>query len=426
MNILFSVHEISPNLGSECSSGWNIVLELSKYHNLTVLFAETNQFGTQNYFRQIEEYFEEKKHPPGLKFVPIKQPLVGKVIAKLNQAISSKASSIGFSSLYFLSYRLWQWEVYKRAKILCSENSFSIVHHFNSLSFREPGYLCRLNVPFIWGPISGLDNLPYGFFKNVPVSMLIKSLLRNISNYLQFTFSTRINLALKKAVCVYTVTAKDKSAISKKNKNVISLLDVGTNSQSTTPKFKSYNSDRKLKVLWVGRLDYLKALDILLFSIANSALLREYVDLYIVGTGPQLAYYKKIAKKTQIINIKWIGHVQKSEVEHLMAEADILVHTSIKEAASAVILESLQKGLPIVCHDSFGMAHSVTKACGIKVPFESTSLSIKGFQMALENIIKKPDSVKSFSEASIERSKELSWENMAKIISSDYCKYGSI
>ena len=62
------------------------------------------------------------------------------------------------------------------------KNNFEIVHQFNSLSFREPGYLYKADVPLFWGPVSGLDNMPFSFLVKFPFTMVIKNLIRNISN----------------------------------------------------------------------------------------------------------------------------------------------------------------------------------------------------------------------------------------------------
>ena len=419
-NILFSAHEISPYLGSECSSGWNIVLLLSKYHNLTVLHAETNQFNTQNYKEHILNYFSHNKKPEGLVFIPVKQPFLGNIVSKLNQYITKNSSSTGVSILYFLSYRIWQKSVFITAKKLVKENNYDIVHQFNSLSFREPGYLYDLNLPFIWGPISGLDNLPKGYFRNIPFPMLINSLIRSFSNYVQFKFSFRIQQALNKASRIYAVTYTDKFLLSQKNNFVINLLDVGSKVNNLYFKEREYHGDRRLKIIWIGRLDYLKALDILLNAIAQSQLLKDNIEILVVGEGPQEQYFRGIAKKLKLNNIKWFGFVEKEQVESLMLDSDVLVHTSIKEAASAVILESLSSGLPIVCHDSFGMSHSITNYCGRKVPFKAMDKSILGFKEVLEEIVLNPELIKEFSLGAFRRSRELSWDCCAQVISDDY------
>lgn len=420
--ILFSAHEISPNLGSECSSGWNIVLLLSKIHNVTVVFAKTNQFGSQDYEQQIKNYFEHHDLPSGLIFVPVAQPFLGRIISSVNKIISNSSSGTGNSFLYFASYKEWQKAAYKKARMLIEKQSYDIVHHFNSLSYREPGFLYKLNIPFVWGPTSGLDNLPHGFLKNVPMRMRIKIILRNISNNIQLSLSQRVREALNKAEIIYTVTAADKAKLSKFNNNVVNLLDVGASVHQNNCNFRVYNGQRKLNILWVGRLDYLKALDILIYAVSKSESLKNMLNITIAGDGPQSEYYKQIVQEYKLTNFVWLGQVNKERVAILMNNSDLLVHTSIKEAASAVILESLSTGLPVICHDSFGMSHSITKSCGIKIPFISMESSVLGFQNALEDILTHPDMINKLSYGAYSRARELTWDNMAHVISNGYSR----
>lgn len=422
-NVLMCVHEISPVLGSECSSGWNFVLCLSAYHNLTVLHAESNQFGSQNYSNHIQDYFKNNPFPNEIKFVPVKQPVVGRLISALNKVVSSKSTSIGLSFLFFLSYRLWQKKVHNQVALLLKKNKYDLIHNFNALSYREPGYLFNFDLPFFWGPISGLDNLPKGFYKNLPLPMLINSLLRSVVNRIQLKLSIRLQKALKKASRIYAVTKKDYDVLSRYSPNVVNMLDVGTTHIYSSKVKRNYSQGRRLKIIWVGRHDYLKALDILLYAISGSNLLRNYTEVLVIGDGPQNLRYKQIALENNIENVRWFGYINKDKVMAHMTESDILVHTSLKEAGSAVILEALSCGLPVLCHDAFGMAHTINEYCGIKVGFKSMNKSVVGFRNSLEDIIENPELIEKLSLGAIARSVELTWDSLAQKVATDYSDF---
>ena len=72
-----------------------------------------------------------------------------------------------------------------------------------------------------------------------------------------------------------------------------------------------------------------------------------------------------------------------------MSRAHVLLHTSLAEATSTVILEALARGLPVVCHDACGMRIAVDDRCGIKVPLIDPNTSIKGFSRAIGLLSKK-------------------------------------
>jgi glycosyltransferase involved in cell wall biosynthesis len=420
--IFFLAHEISPNLGSECSSGWNISRGLAKYHDLTIVFAKTNQFETENYDAQINDYFTTQGIKHDAKYIAVPQPTITQFIARINKFFSNKKSSTGNSFLYFLAYKFWQKKAYNIFLLEHKSNNFDIVHQFNSLSFREPGFLYKANLPLIWGPVSGLDKMPFSFLLGFPFPMLFKNFIRNLSNDVQFHTSNRIRKTIVKAKKIYAVTKMDFQKLYKLNSNTINLLDVGAiinNNQES----RVYNPIvEKLRCIWVGRLDRLKALDILINSIHQSEILKQNIEILIVGDGIYKDEYLTLTKKYELNNFNFMGSVNKLIVDDLMKKSHILIHTSIKEAASAVILEGLASGLPIVCHDAFGMSHAITENCGFKVKFSNKEESVAGFKRYLETFLENPSLVYKLSQGSYRRAKELSWDGIIQRISNDYLK----
>ena len=418
LKVLLTAHEISPVVGSECASGWNIITRLGSYHDITVLYAESNQFGTNNYKNQINDYILKNGVIPGIEFYPIPQPLITKKIALFNRKISDQNTSVGLSFLYFLGVKYWEKQVFRVVKKLLIERDYDLVHHFNHISFREPGYLWDINLPFVWGPTSGLSRVPLQYIKGMPLNEIFYNTLRNFLNFAQFNFNRRIRIAIKKSRLIYFVTSDDGRFIQRRNIFSENLLDMGAYEVNNNA-IKHHDSSI-ITILWVGRLYHLKALDILLNAVGSSEILSKNLEIKIIGDGPQKEYYQRLSMDLKLSNINWIGLIPKSEVFREMSNSDLLVHTSIKEAASAVILESISAGLPVICHDSFGMKFAINDTCGIKIPFISRKKSIEGFRLALEKVCSNPNLVDELNKGAIRRAKELSWDSMAKKIASDY------
>lgn len=422
LNVLITAHEISPVIGSECSSGWNIITRLGKYHNITVLYASTNQFKTNNYESQILDFISNNGHISGLTFIPVPQPASTKIIAQINLFFSPKNSATGISFLYFWALKYWEKEVLKKSIALIKCSNYDILHHYNHLSFREPGYLWKLNIPFVWGPISGFSIIPSSFLKKLPLKDAFLNYLRNFSNLLQFNISKKIKNAISHSKIIYYVTEDDKRMLAKKHNKIINLLDIGTTINFFDNKIIDINYNTKLKVVCVGRVSYLKALDLLFLAISKSEQLQNSLDVIIIGDGPQKNYYIEIVKKLNIKNISWVGNIPRSEVIHRMINADILLHPSIKEAASAVILEALSVGLPVICHDAFGMKYTIDDTCGVKISFLNPSTSVTGFKNALEDICSNRVQLELFHKGALEKSKKLTWDAMVEKISNDYIR----
>ena len=423
LNIIIIAHEFSPYQGSECAVGWNLVNEISKYHNVIVLYASTNQLGTSNYEEHVTDFFNKNEKRDSLTLISIPQSTKISLLLKVNKFLSPLNWSIGIPMLYFICYKYWQKEVYN---YFVSQNLIirtDIIHQLTSISFREPGYLWKINKPFFWGPISGNVRIPLGFFNILSFNEIIKENIRNIIVFIQLNYSFRVNSALKKADKVYCVTQNDFDHFNaKKNQDVFPMLDVGCLRGQISLKKSSIK--KKLNFIWIGRIVYSKALTIFLksISIVNNTILDKEVNFFIIGDGPNLKKNKLIGEKLNIYNLTWLGHLPHNEVLELLKTSDCLVHTSIREATSASILESLSFGVPVICHDAFGMAIAVNDSCGIKIPFINTEISIKKFADAMINLINNSEQIDRLSLGSFKRSNQLSWESMALKISDDYFK----
>lgn len=423
LSVLISAHEVCPTLGSECSSGWNLLTRLAKYHDIDVLYAETNQFGTNNYKEEIEKSLQKIKQT-SINFISIPQPKTTRMIASLNKLLSPKKTSVGIPPLYFLGVYFWEKAVLKKAKSLMLSKKFDLVHHFNHISYREPGFLFKTGLPFVWGPVSGTFYLPISFLKNRPFWFSIKFIFRNFLSFLRNNLSKRIRLAIKNAALILYVTPDDKIFFESMGCSYLRpSLDVGCDNSLKAYDnsfIKTKESNNILKIIWVGRLDYIKSLDILLEALGNDKNLQSKTHLTVIGDGELSSKYMQLAVQKKLNNITWLGSVSHSEVQDLMKSADVLVHTSIKEAGSAVILESLSAGLPVICHDAFGFSYTITKDCGIKIPLLNPQESALGFNKALWRCINEPELVKHLKKGCEQRSKELTWDYLAESIANDY------
>ena len=67
---------------------------------------------------------------------------------------------------FYWYYRKWQKRTLKIAEQIVSKHKIDIIHQLNMIGFREPGYLWELkDIPFVWGPIGGMELMPTGYFK---------------------------------------------------------------------------------------------------------------------------------------------------------------------------------------------------------------------------------------------------------------------
>lgn len=421
LNILISAHELNPYGGSECAEGWNVVTRLGKYHNITVLHASGSQFDPFSYEKAINDYFKNNEKTENISFIAIPQTRTTSFLSFINRKISGNKSSIGNPFLYYIGYSLWERKAYVVAKELCKKSRFDIIHHLTSISFREPGLLWKLQVPFVWGPTGGLSNIPFQFVRFIGYKAYSKELIRNSINYIQFYSNMRIRKALKNSSLIYAFSKEDESMFFKSNgKKPKILLDAATYPSINDSKIILKGS-LPIKVIWCGELIQRKSLEILLYTIKSEPALVKSITVKVVGNGPLENHYKSLSQTLGIDScIEWIGKVDRKTVFEIMEDSDILVHTSYREATSHVVPEALSHGLAVVCHDINGMSIAIDDNCGIKIPLISPDKSIQGFKEALMKLVNDPDELVMLKKGAINRSNELSWDKMAETIANDY------
>ena len=164
MKILISAYACEPGRGSEPGVGWNVVREVSRYHQIWVL--------TSNCHR-----------------VSIERELIQNKITNLNFVyLDPFGWNIDWSSQgkwtqnwVHLHYYLWQIWAYFVSRSLHKEIDFDVVHHVTYVKYSSPSFLSLLPIPFIWGPVGGGESAPKSFGKDFSLNAKIYELIRNLA-----------------------------------------------------------------------------------------------------------------------------------------------------------------------------------------------------------------------------------------------------
>jgi len=115
-----------------------------------------------------------------------------------------------------------------------------------------------------------------------------------------------------------------------------------------------YNNDHKNShsMLYVGRLDKFKGVDILIKSIAYVKNEIPSIKLYIVGNGECFNYLNNLTRLSNLEeNVIFKGHLNDSELIDIYSQSGIFVFPSFKEGLPMVLIEAMSAGLPIIASD---------------------------------------------------------------------------
>lgn len=401
LKVLVSCYACDPAMGSEPGMGGKWILQMARYHDLWVL-TEQNQFA-----QALAEYLE--RHCPELKSAV-------RIIGIPHHRFHF-AEKLWESFFYYWTYRSWQLDAYREAQRLFQQVQFDLAHHLNMIGYREPGYLWKLPIPFVWGPIGGHAQIPWRFLPSLGRKGAYQHGIRNLLNWIQMRSSFRVKLAMQRASQLLAATVDDKTAIRRIHKREAILLnEQAANPRASQTEREPFDGHRPLRVVWCGNFNAGKALPLALRAIQRAAA-EISLELHIVGSGSCEEEWKALAESLDVSTLcHWYGRLPHDCAMEIIGRSDVMLFTSLKEGTPAVVVEAIQTGVPVICHDKCGFATVITERSGVKVPVKNPSVSISSFSEAMIRLAKNPGLLTSLSCGAVQRAEEISWSNQARIL----------
>lgn len=393
LKILLGCYACNPNSGSEPGTGWNFVRNIAKYHDVHAIVEEGE------FKENILQYAQ--KHPAEVRHITFY------FIPRTHHELLRKI----WPPNYYWFYRRWNRKAYELAVELDKKEHFDIIHQVTMTGFREPGFLWKLNKPFVWGPIGGFSQTAWCLLKGTGLHSKLYFSMRNLHNFLQKHFGYAGKKVAPKANAILVSDLQGLHHVSTYwNRHPELMAEVGTYPLSTpyTPSRRA--PEEPFRICWAGQLIPLKSLEILLHAISLSRTANLQLD--VLGRGPCLQKWKALTSKLGIEDkVTFLGYREHNTIIDLMRRCHVLCHTSIKEGGTAtVILEALQSGLPVIALDHCGQAAVINESCGYKVPIRSRRQIIKDITEQIDFLANNEDIRHSLAIGAIQRSKEFSWD----------------
>ena len=137
-------------------------------------------------------------------------------------------------------------------------------------------------------------------------------------------------------------------------------------------------------ILSVGNLVEEKGHHLVIQAIAKLP----QIQLVVIGSGAQLSFLKEEAVKLRVADrIRWVAHVDQSELADYYSAAEVTVLASSREGMPNVLLESLACGTPVVATNVGGSAEIVVDdSAGILID-ERSDVAIAS---AIKNLLDDP------------------------------------
>lgn len=397
-NILINAYAVSPNWGSEQGMGWNWVINIAKYCNVYII--------TEGEWRDdIKEAIAKLPQRDNITFYYLpNSPKVRRMC--WNQG----------DWRFYWYYRKWQQRAYKKALEIIASNKINVIHQLNMVGFREPGYLWKIkNIPFVWGPIGGMELMPISYLEGAPFKQRLFNRLKNKLNKIQYTDSPRVRKAIERSSALISAVKGVQDVIQNiYHRDSILINETGVEIDANIIRPERSSSD-PLKIIWVGKFDFRKQLPIAIRSII--AMNKRNVEFHICGTGTE-ATVRDMQNMADVGGIGelcyWHGNLPNKAVKNLMAKSDLLLFTSIMEATSTVVLEAISVGLPVLCFNTCGFGPIVKEFAGITVELSNPSQSVQDFAAILTKIYDNRSILNDSSKQILSKRNYLTWDSKAQ------------
>jgi len=211
-----------------------------------------------------------------------------------------------------------------------------IVHAHSTFS----GFIVRILSPFFGAKVI---YCPHGFATDIKQSKLRKSIIGIVEKVFSYFCS--------KIICISNHEKQVGMDIGISEEKLVVIYN---GISKTPPKFTLVPwEDKRLKLLFVGRLDTQKGIDILLKSVSE---MESNVILYVIGgsvVGGDEIYFSKYK------NVKALGWSSPSEIAAYMSASDAVVIPSLWEGFGLVAIEAMRSSKPVIASRVGGLAEIV-------------------------------------------------------------------
>lgn len=354
--------------GGESGLGWNMILQISKLGEVSVLTDSGNR-------QEIEEKMSESKLS-NVSFYYISLP---------------RFLSFTKKAIQIYAY-LWQIKAYFIAKKLNKKIHFDVFHHITYANDWMASYIgALLPVEYIRGPGGGAHRVPESFTRGYSFKQRIAEKMRSVGQWL-FRRDPFFTIGQNKAKALLVCNNEAFDALSKKWQRKACFFPVnGVTSEDLKLEYKKEDFGR-FKIVSAGKLLKIKGFDLAIraFKIFNDKIPQS--ELIVAGDGPEMISLKNLAEKLEIKNNvifkKWLTH---ESLLREMASADVFLFCSLRDGGGQVVVEAMAAGKPVVCFDIAGPGFHVDENCGIKVKPKNPERAIGDIERALEKLYSDPE-----------------------------------
>lgn len=392
MKVLLSAYACEPGKGSEPEVGWQLATGIARRgHDVWVITRANNRPGIE---RELAE-----RPVPNLHFAYFDLPPWG---LRLKRWLGVNAY-----------YRLWQSAALPLARTLHEAIGFDRGQHVTFVSVRHPSFLRHLGIPYIFGPVAGGEHAPSAMLHGFPWLFRVKEATRMLLTrvgMLAPSVQQTLRLATRVLVTSPQTLALLPASIGARAEVRLAISAPPPLAHPLPPR---EGTRQPLRILFVGRSQELKGIDLALVALATLRDDGSSATLTLVSEGPDRPRLEaRIAELGLNGFARFQPFVPRAELAAIYAAHDVLLFPSLRDSGGMVVLEAMQHGLPVICLALGGPGQIVTDACGLAASADDPDCAVAEMAGALRKMERHVDHYAACSSAAIRRVENFSIERL--------------
>lgn len=410
LRVLVLAYLISPKRGSEYSVAWNYVTQMSAHCDITILYGSAGDH--MGDFDDMDEFLSYNTLS-NVNFVAVRAGSLAKVLNSAN-----RRGHLVYT--FYFAYRLWHWRAYRVARRLIADDAFDLVHYLGPIGYREPGYLWKLPLPYVWGPIGGATNVPATLVPALPVAGKLKLLFRAAVNWCQLRFSIRVWRAFVRTDVLLTATTENQRIFLKVLGRECEYLPENAIVGPICVNYEKFKVFQKIHLVWIGSIEARKALILLVRALSRCHYAERFI-VDVVGDGPLKQGLQLEVDACGLHGIfDWHGQVPRARVRELLSQGHLHIVTSVSEGNPTTIWEAMSCGVPTLSLDHCGMHDTILPGCGFKIPVSNLEKIVEDIAVVLDKVAENPADLELMAKKVAEHAAEFHWDNRPEFFLSQY------
>jgi glycosyltransferase involved in cell wall biosynthesis len=362
LRVLISAYACEPDKGSEPEVGWQWALQMARFHDVTVLTRANNKPGIEAKLATLR----------GQRLVPT---FVYHEESNFLQGTKQRLSSL---KLYYV---LWQRSAREVIAQLHARHKFDLLHHVTFAGFRYPTAIWGHGVPSVWGPIGGIESVPWNLLPWGQPASLLAEIKRNLHNLLQAGPFQVMPRRARASTVILACTPEMQAAFARHHVAAPLMPTIGLDCGAIPFGTKPDRSAGPLRLLFVGNLITLKGIDFAIHALRESD---SAATLTLIGSGEFQASAQRLVRRLGLEErVKFLGQLPRAEVLRSYADFDVFIFPSLHDTGGYAVIEAMLNELPVICLDCGGPALAVQPDCGVKVSLGSRREVRQGLAAAI-------------------------------------------